>query len=34
MTGGQRHTLRLNFSAVEPDALREGVLRLKRVFGF
>jgi 2-aminoadipate transaminase len=29
MTGGQRHTLRLNFSAVVPDQISEGVHRLK-----
>lgn len=31
VTGGHQHTIRLNFSAVEPDAIREGVARLKRI---
>jgi 2-aminoadipate transaminase len=32
VTGGQRHTVRLNFSNAEPDAIREGIARLRRVF--
>jgi 2-aminoadipate transaminase len=31
VTGGHQHTIRLNFSAVEPDTIREGVARLKRI---
>jgi len=31
VTGGHKHTLRLNFSAVEPPAIREGIARLKHV---
>jgi len=31
VTGGHKHTIRLNFSAVEPDAIREGIARLKTV---
>jgi len=31
VTGGYKHTIRLNFSAVEPESIREGIARLKTV---